>query len=110
MNTSDQKIKPQIIMIDNYDSFTFNLVDQFRQLKLDVKVFRNDVPIEQIFTDEKIDNNQNIVVISPGPGNPDSAGNSLKIIKQFAGKIPLLGICLGHQAIIQYFKIGRAHV
>ncbi|MET1255962.1 aminodeoxychorismate/anthranilate synthase component II [Aliikangiella maris] len=95
-----------LIMIDNYDSFTYNLVNQFRLLETQVVVYRNDTPIEQIFNRKNINafNNENsVIVISPGPGNPDSAGNSLAIIEQFAGKIPILGICLGHQAIVQHF-------
>ena len=100
----------QIIMIDNYDSFTYNLVDQFRQLDLEVIIFRNDTPIEKIFTKQRLTDNRCIVVISPGPGNPNSAGNSLEIINKFAGKLPILGICLGHQSIVQSFggKIGSA--
>lgn len=93
----------QIIMIDNFDSFTYNLVDQFRQLNAQVVVFRNETPIETIFTSERLAGKKNLIVISPGPGNPDSAGNSLNIIKQFAGKFPILGICLGQQAIVQAF-------
>ena len=100
----------QVIMIDNYDSFTYNLVDQFRVLGAEVVVFRNDTPIETIFTPERLDRKKTIIVISPGPGNPDTAGNSIKIIKRYAGEIPILGICLGHQAIVQHFggKIGSA--
>lgn len=86
-------------MIDNYDSFTFNLVHYFRALGQTVEVHRNDqITIEQI-----AQLNPQFIVISPGPGDPDHAGISLKIIENFAGVIPILGVCLGHQCIAQYF-------
>jgi len=95
-----------ILMIDNYDSFTYNLVQYFGELGADVKVVRNDeITIGEIATlsPEKI-------VISPGPCTPNEAGISVETIKTFAGKIPLLGVCLGHQSIGQAFggKIIRA--
>ena len=86
-----------ILMIDNYDSFTYNLVQYFGELGADVKVVRNDeITIEEIaaLAPEKI-------VISPGPCTPNEAGVSVETIKIFAGKIPLLGVCLGHQGIGQ---------
>jgi anthranilate synthase component 2 len=86
-----------ILMIDNYDSFTYNLVQYFGELGADVKVVRNDeITIEEIaaLAPEKI-------VISPGPCTPNEAGVSVEAIKTFAGKIPLLGVCLGHQGIGQ---------
>lgn len=84
-----------ILMLDNYDSFTYNLVQYFGELKVNMKVHRNDmILIEDIraMDPEKI-------VISPGPGRPENAGISVDLIKEFAGKKPLLGVCLGHQAI-----------
>ena len=84
-----------ILMIDNYDSFTYNLVQYLGELGKEIKVFRNDkISIEKIkkLKPEKI-------VISPGPGRPEDAGVSCEVIKAFAGKIPILGVCLGHQAI-----------
>jgi anthranilate synthase/aminodeoxychorismate synthase-like glutamine amidotransferase len=84
-----------ILMIDNYDSFTYNLVQYLGELGRDIKVFRNDkITLNQIkrLRPEKI-------VISPGPGRPEDAGISCDAIKEFAGKIPMLGVCLGHQAI-----------
>lgn len=88
-----------LLMIDNYDSFTFNLVHYFQALGQEVRVFRNDeisvVDIERIKPD--------YIVISPGPCTPDTAGISLKTIAKFAGNIPLLGVCLGHQCIAQHF-------
>lgn len=84
-----------ILMIDNYDSFTYNLVQYFGELGANLKIYRNDaLSIEDIarMRPEKI-------VISPGPGRPESAGISVEIIHSFAGKIPILGVCLGHQCI-----------
>jgi len=84
-----------ILMIDNYDSFTYNLVQYLGELGSDLKVFRNDrITIGKIkkLRPEKI-------VISPGPGTPDDAGISKELIREFAGKIPILGVCLGHQCI-----------
>lgn len=103
MNThKSNKNKPiKIIMIDNYDSFTYNLVNQFRILGAEVVVFRNDVATEEIFNHQLMNQSNTLIVISPGPGDPNGAGNSLKIIEQFIGKLPILGICLGHQAIVQ---------
>jgi anthranilate synthase component 2 len=93
-------------MIDNYDSFTYNVVQYLAELKADVRVFRNDeitlAEIEELAPEK--------IVISPGPCTPNEAGISLDCIKTFAGRIPILGICLGHQSIGQSFggKIVRA--
>ncbi len=94
-------------MIDNYDSFTYNVVQYLGELKADVKVIRND----QLTLEEIIALNPERLVISPGPCTPNEAGVSVEAIKHFAGKIPVLGICLGHQSIAQAFggKIIRAH-
>lgn len=84
-----------LLMIDNYDSFTYNLVQYFGELGADVKVYRNDeITVEQIAL-MKPDQ----IVVSPGPCSPTEAGISVAAIKEFAGKIPLLGVCLGHQSI-----------
>ena len=84
-----------ILMIDNYDSFTYNLVQYLREMSADVRVFRNDAitvaEIEQLAP--------SALVISPGPGRPEDAGISCDAIRAFAGQIPILGVCLGHQAI-----------
>ncbi len=89
-----------LLVIDNYDSFTYNLVQYLGELGADIVVRRNDeVTIEEIETDLK----PLQILISPGPGNPDEAGVSLKVIEHFAGKLPILGVCLGHQAIGQFF-------
>ena len=84
-----------ILMIDNYDSFTYNLVQYLAELGREVKVFRNDkIGIARI---KKL--NPQKIIISPGPGRPEDAGISCAVIKEFAGKIPILGVCLGHQAL-----------
>ena len=95
-----------LLMIDNYDSFTYNLVQYFGQLKQEIIVKRND----QIGLQEIADLNPDQIVISPGPCTPNQAGISLKTIERFAGQIPLLGVCLGHQSIGQVFgaKVVRA--
>ncbi len=88
-----------LLMIDNYDSFTYNIVQYLAELKADVKVFRNDeITIEEI---ELL--NPDHLVISPGPCTPNEAGISMAAIEHFAGKLPILGICLGHQSIGQVF-------
>ena len=84
-----------ILMIDNYDSFTYNLVQYFGELKAPMKVYRNDaLTIQEL---KRL--NPERIVISPGPGRPEEAGISVDIIKQLGGKMPILGVCLGHQAI-----------
>ena len=84
-----------ILMLDNYDSFTYNLVQYFGELGADLKVYRNDaLTLDQIKTMKP-----ERIVISPGPGRPEDAGICVDLIKRFAGKIPILGVCLGHQAI-----------
>ncbi len=84
-----------IVMIDNYDSFTYNLVQYLRQLGADVKVIRNDAATMA----EIIALKPSGIVISPGPGRPESAGMSVPVIQYFSGRIPILGVCLGHQSI-----------
>ncbi len=95
-----------VLVLDNYDSFTYNLVQYLRTSSAAVQVCRNDaVGLEEIaaWRPEKI-------VVSPGPGTPDRAGITLDLVRRFAGSVPLLGVCLGHQAIGQVFgaRIGRA--
>lgn len=88
-----------ILMIDNYDSFTYNLYQYVGEIYKDIKVVRNDkVTIKDI---EKMDLEG--IIISPGPGTPDDAGISVDVIKSFAGVVPILGICLGHQSIAKAF-------
>jgi anthranilate synthase/aminodeoxychorismate synthase-like glutamine amidotransferase len=95
-----------IVMIDNYDSFTYNLVQYFGELGEELQVIRNDEK-----TVEEIQAlSPKMIVISPGPGTPDDAGVTLEIIEKLAGKIPIFGVCLGHQSIGQAFggKVVRA--
>ena len=89
----------KIILIDNYDSFTFNLYHYLSSLKVKVDVIRND----KIDDKEIIQKKYNKIVISPGPGNPSQSGNCLKIVKTLYKRIPILGVCLGHQIIGQVF-------
>ena len=88
-----------LLMIDNYDSFTYNLVQYLGELGQDVQVYRND----EINLKKIAELKPNYIVISPGPCTPNEAGISLALIEEFAGKIPLLGVCLGHQSIGQAF-------
>lgn len=95
-----------LLMIDNYDSFTYNVVQYLGELKADVNVVRNDeITVEQV-----ADLQPERIVISPGPCTPNEAGISMAVIEKFAGQLPILGICLGHQSIGQVFggKIVRA--
>jgi anthranilate synthase component 2 len=88
-----------LLMIDNYDSFTYNLVQYFGELGEDVRVFRND----EIALDAVAPLAPDYIVISPGPCTPNEAGISVPLIKRYAGKVPILGVCLGHQSIGQAF-------
>ena len=96
-----------LLVIDNYDSFTYNLVQYLGELGADMKVIRNDeASVDEIESEMRPEK----ILISPGPGTPDDAGVSLEVIDRFAEKIPILGVCLGHQAIGQHFggKVIRA--
>ena len=88
-----------VLMIDNYDSFTYNLVQYLGELGEEVRVFRND----EIGLDEIDSMRPERIVISPGPCTPNEAGVSVPLVKRFAGKVPILGVCLGHQSIGQAF-------
>ncbi len=95
-----------LVMIDNYDSFTYNLVQYFAELGVEVQVYRND----EISVDELEALNPDYICISPGPCTPTEAGISCEVIEKLAGKLPILGVCLGHQSIGQVFggKVIRA--
>ena len=96
-----------LLVIDNYDSFTYNLVQYLGELGAEMKVYRNDeITVEEIENRLKPEK----ILISPGPGTPDSAGISLEVLEKFADRLPILGVCLGHQAIGQIFggKVVRA--
>ena len=88
----------RVTVIDNFDSFTFNLVDYFKRLECQVRVYRNDVPIEMVAASEPA-----LLVFSPGPSTPANAGNLMAYIDHFHRTVPLFGVCLGHQAMIEYF-------
>lgn len=92
-----------IIMVDNFDSFTHNLVDEFEKKNCKVHVYRNNIGMKNF---EKIAKKimPKLVVISPGPGAPKDAGISIELIKSYAGKMPIFGVCLGHQGIIEAFE------
>lgn len=89
----------KLLLIDNYDSFTYNLVQAFLVLGAEVDVRRND----EVTVDQALSLNPTHLVISPGPGRPENAGRSLEMIAAFAGKVPVLGVCLGHQSIVHHF-------
>jgi anthranilate synthase/aminodeoxychorismate synthase-like glutamine amidotransferase len=97
---------PRLLLVDNYDSFTYNLVQAFLVLGADVLVHRND----QITVDEARALEPTHLCISPGPGTPHDAGISMDMIRAFSGRIPVLGVCLGHQSIVEVFggKVVRA--
>jgi anthranilate synthase component 2 len=88
-----------LLVIDNYDSFTYNLVQYFGALGVEQRVFRND----KITREEAVALNPDRLLISPGPCTPDEAGISIPLIEAFAGRAPILGVCLGHQSIAQHF-------
>jgi anthranilate synthase/aminodeoxychorismate synthase-like glutamine amidotransferase len=88
-----------LVVIDNYDSFTYNLVQAFLVLQAEVEVHRNDA----ITVADALQTEPTHLVISPGPGRPEDAGLSLDMIAAFAGRVPILGVCLGHQSIVQHF-------
>jgi anthranilate synthase/aminodeoxychorismate synthase-like glutamine amidotransferase len=97
---------PKILLIDNYDSFTYNLVQAFLVLGAEVDVHRNDA----ITVEEALALAPSHLVISPGPGTPHDAGVSMRMIQAFAARIPILGVCLGHQSLVEVFggKVVRA--
>ncbi|WP_079477752.1 anthranilate synthase component II [Halobacillus salinus] len=88
-----------ILIIDNYDSFTYNLFQYFKQMTSEVLVVRND----QLTMEEIEDWKPALIVLSPGPGNPGETGVSVEVLRVFSGRIPILGICLGHQLIVEFF-------
>jgi len=102
-------MKTNVLFIDNFDSFTYNLVDEFAKRDCPTKVYRADTPLEKLI-EAAAEFKPDLLILSPGPGNPDTAGVTLAAIDYFKDKLPILGVCLGHQSIVQYFggKIGHA--
>ena len=95
--------KTKILMIDNFDSFTFNLVDEFEKRNCRVNVYRNNIDISA--AKKIIDSiKPELILISPGPSSPKDAGVSIELIRNYAGKLPVFGVCLGHQCIIEAFE------
>lgn len=94
--------KRKILLIDNFDSFTYNLVDDFCKRNCIAKVYRADTPLEEL-KNVAHEFNPDLLVISPGPGTPTNAGVTIAAIEYFKDKLPIFGVCLGHQAIVQYF-------
>jgi anthranilate synthase/aminodeoxychorismate synthase-like glutamine amidotransferase len=99
----------KVLFIDNFDSFTYNLVDDFSKRNCEARVYRADTKLEDLKKVAK-EMGPDLLVISPGPGTPRTAGVTLEAIGYFKGKLPIFGVCLGHQAIVEYFggEIGHA--
>lgn len=97
-----------ILFLDNFDSFTYNLVDQFRVLGHQVKIYRNDCDLEQLI-ETALNTPETILALSPGPGTPAEAGILLPLIERLKKHVPIIGICLGHQALIQAFGGNVVH-
>lgn len=97
-----------IVLLDNFDSFTYNLVDQFRSDGFEVTVYRNSVPTDVVA--KQLERDDSILVLSPGPGHPSDAGCMPELIGKVVGRVPIIGICLGHQAIINAYggEVGSA--
>ncbi|WP_354625129.1 aminodeoxychorismate/anthranilate synthase component II [Psychromonas sp. MME2] len=102
--------KQTLFFLDNFDSFTYNLVDQFKALGYPVKIYRNSLSATQIKSYIDACENEVVLVLSPGPGTPSAAGCLIELISLCRGKIPMIGICLGHQALIEQYGgvVGQA--
>ncbi|KFZ37975.1 anthranilate synthase subunit II [Shewanella mangrovi] len=100
----------KIYLLDNFDSFTYNLVDQFRSLGFEVVVYRHNINAGYLADLMLSEPGKTALVLSPGPGEPRDAGSMMELIDKVAGKLPILGICLGHQALVEHYggKVGRA--
>jgi len=108
LNNNNEQVK--IFMLDNLDSFTYNLVDEFQCLGFDPTIYRNTLSADFIFEKIQSCTQQVLLVLSPGPGEPSKSGCLMELIAKCAGKYPILGICLGHQALVEHYggKIERA--
>lgn len=102
MSINNNHHHPHIVLLDNFDSFTYNLVDQFRSLDFSVTVYRNNLSAHHI-EQALLEHNNSVLVLSPGPGAPADAGCMPELIQRVKGKTPMLGICLGHQAIVEVY-------
>ncbi len=104
-----EDVSRKVLFIDNFDSFTYNLVDDFCKRNCRAKVYRADTELEEL---KRVagEFSPDLLVISPGPGTPDKAGVSLSAVDYFKDKLPIFGVCLGHQVVVQHFggKIGHA--
>ena len=102
--------KPTLFFLDNFDSFTYNLVDQFKALGYPVKIYRNNLPAAQVKAHIDACATEVVLILSPGPGTPGAAGCLIELIALCRGEIPMIGICLGHQAIIEQYGgvVGQA--
>ena len=110
MSNSEKATKTKIFMLDNLDSFTYNLVDEFHILGFDPVIYRNTLSADFILQQMENCIEDVLLVLSPGPGNPSNAGCLMALIEKSIGRFPIIGICLGHQALIQHYGgiIGRA--
>ena len=93
----------KVFLLDNFDSFTYNLVDLLRSLGHEVEIYRNDIPAEDIIARMEKDGGTPLLVLSPGPGHPSEAGCMPRLIDLAHGRFPIIGVCLGHQAICEYY-------
>ena len=102
--------KQTLFFLDNFDSFTYNLVDQFKTLGYPVKIYRNNLPAQQIKAHIDACENDAVLILSPGPGTPSAAGCLIELIGLCKGQVPIIGICLGHQALIEQYGgvVGQA--
>jgi len=105
------EVKPKLIMLDNLDSFTYNLVDEFQCLGFEPTIYRNTLSADFIIEQINACQEPVLIVLSPGPGTPKDAGCLMELIAKTAGKHPILGICLGHQALVEHYggTVGRAN-
>lgn len=93
----------KVVFVDNFDSFTFNLVDEFARRGCEVEVWRNTVPAELVLSRAEAAGGPRLIVLSPGPGAPDGAGCCIEVCRRAAGRAPLFGVCLGHQALVEAY-------
>jgi anthranilate synthase component 2 len=102
--------KPTLFFLDNFDSFTYNLVDQFKALGYPVKIYRNSLPAEKVKAHIEACETEVVLILSPGPGTPSDAGCMIELIGLCKGQVAIIGICLGHQALIEQYGgvIGQA--